>query len=520
MLRPTFLSFETARNTIAAAQYGLDTVGHNISNEHTPGYTRQRVDQVSFALNPRGRFSQYGKTLPGMGTDVLGINRIRDPFLDNRYRLEATNVAELDVLSRAYKDINTVFDEIKNNGLHDKFDKLIDAFAKLETDYSNSEFKLVIRTEAEQIALLMNKYAKDLNGVENHQKEALGSCVLDLNETLKKIAFYNEKIAEQHVYGNPANELMDERDLLLDRLAEFTDITITREEVVVSEERSYEKLIIKMNGLGSNIELVNGKQHASFTLDTSGTPASISMTTPYGTSYGDATRLFEKGEIKAYFDILNGNGTYAAAGENGTRGIPYYREAFNEMAKVFADTMNWVNNGCQVNGSGDPIIPPISDTTNLFTYNPLNPAESIRISDEWRGNLEQLQTHLFENPPPPDGTGDPRLVLKFKEALGVSLHDFSNGSAGNITGTFQEYFVAFTAQMAQDQSMSEALLDAGIKVIGGLMDNRDAVSAVSMNEESINMMTYQNYYNAALRYMTTLDEALNQLINNMGIVGR
>ena len=518
MLRPTFLSFETARNTIAAAQYGLDTVGHNISNEHTPGYSRQRVDQVSFALNPRGRFSEFGKTLPGQGTDVLGINRIRDPFLDNRYRLEATSVAELDVQVKAYQDINKIFDEIENEALHDKFNRLIDAFAKLETDYSKSEFKLVIRTEAEQIALMMNKYAKDLNGVEVHQFEGLGASVMDLNETLAQIAFYNEKIAEQHLYGNPANELMDDRDLLLDRLAEFTDITVKTETVAVSENRSYEKLVVKINGLLNPIELVNGNKYAQFDVpDSTATPYSVTMTTPDGFDYGDATDLFQKGEINAYLNILNGKGTFAVNGDNTSRGIPYYREAFNELAKVFADEMNWVNSGCQLDAFGERVIDPLK---LLFTYglDPNRIAESIDISKEWRGSLDHLNTHVFKDAT--DLVGDPKLALKFKESLSVTKHEFNNGSSGNIIGTFQEYFVAFSAQMAQDQKMSETLLDAGIKVINGLMDNRDAVSAVSMNEESINMMTYQNYYNAALRYMTTLDEALNQIINGMGLVGR
>ena len=57
-------------------------------------------------------------------------------------------------------------------------------------------------------------------------------------------------------------------------------------------------------------------------------------------------------------------------------------------------------------------------------------------------------------------------------------------------------------------------------VLNGIQNSRDSISGVSMDEEATNMMSYISAYNAASRLMTTLDEALNTLINNTGVVGR
>jgi flagellar hook-associated protein 1 FlgK len=57
-------------------------------------------------------------------------------------------------------------------------------------------------------------------------------------------------------------------------------------------------------------------------------------------------------------------------------------------------------------------------------------------------------------------------------------------------------------------------------VLNGISDLREGMSSVSLDEEGVNLLRYQKSYNAAARLMTTLDEALEILINRMGIVGR
>ncbi len=74
--------------------------------------------------------------------------------------------------------------------------------------------------------------------------------------------------------------------------------------------------------------------------------------------------------------------------------------------------------------------------------------------------------------------------------------------------------------MANDTFSNQQSFKTNVTVLNGIQNSRDAVSGVSLDEEAANMMVYMSAYSASSRLMTTLDEALNILINNTGLVGR
>ena len=519
MLRPTFYSFETAKRAVTAGQYGLDIVGNNLSNMNTPGYTRQRVDQVSFVVNPRARYQIYGQQLPGQGAIISGISQIRDPSLDVRYRAESANWGEFAVKSTGLGEINKVFDEITSDGLNLQIQKLIDAIAKMEESPTSQDYAMVVRTSAEQITSVMNLYAKDLNRVEEDLVGDLETTIAkDVNLVLQQIAELNKQIEQQHIYGQQPNELLDERNLLIDQISELVDVQVVYSEVKISEDRSIERLSIKIKG--TDQLLVKGKDYNQLELSTdiSGetkVPIEINIIdniiTPGTPVTSEITDVLIKGGLKGYIDILNGAGNFSVSGDgtNDTRGIPYYRAAFDSMAHKFAEVMNNINAKDPTSGGSKPLFA-TSDGSAVIT------AKNIVISDSWRDNPNYLTASAKTDP----GSLDNDVILLFHAALGTNKYDFDNGGGNIITGNFQEYFRIFQAEMGLDQSLNNTLLTTSAKVMSNLMDSRDAISGVSMNEEATNMMVYQNYYNAAIRYLTALDEAVNQIINGMGIVGR
>ena len=82
----TFGSFTTVRLGIYAAQKGLDVTGNNITNINTPGYTRQRLNQVSLVSSVNDRYSSSYSTRIGQGAVVNNVTQLRDPGLDISYR--------------------------------------------------------------------------------------------------------------------------------------------------------------------------------------------------------------------------------------------------------------------------------------------------------------------------------------------------------------------------------------------------------------------------------------------------
>ena len=89
-----------------------------------------------------------------------------------------------------------------------------------------------------------------------------------------------------------------------------------------------------------------------------------------------------------------------------------------------------------------------------------------------------------------------------------------------FTGTTGEYLSGLSGELALDVELNTNFSDTANNVLYTLSTSRDAISGVSLDEEGINLMAYQKSYNAAARYFTVLDEAVDKIINGMGIVGR
>lgn len=594
MIRPTFLAFETARKAIGINQIGLDTVGHNISNANTPGYTRQRVDQVSISASGyKAKYTTFGLNFSGQGADLQGISQIRDPFLDKRYRAEAATYGEYGVKDNGLTDLNSIFDETTTDGLHAKLDDLIQELIKFASAADSKELGMVVRTTASQLMQILNKNAKDLEAAAAQQKFDLGVAVEnDVNSVLQRIANLNVRIKEENFYGNPANELNDERNLLLDQLSQFLDINVIRTPVKISNDLTIEQISVELNNSGdaskgiNPIVLVDSGSYnkLKITEDANGKIGVALLDGVSGfTVDGDITGRLYKGGIKGYLDVLNGEGMFATgAGDNSFRGIPYYQKVLDDFAVQFAQTMNELNRIEVLDEIGDSSDPPIYLERPLFVANDgsgVITAKNLNVSTQWLDNPLFIgntinQGYLQADASgaimlKDDGSGNPgastillsdikgmdgdgylldgsgnRLVkiddllrvdehgtavqenlpgasandniLRYKTALQDSSVRYPNGFRGN----FQEYIVGFQSEMALDKNLNTSLLKASFTVISSYADSRDAISAVSIDEEAVNMMTYQNAYNAAARYMTVLDEALQKIIEGMGIVGR
>ena len=106
-------------------------------------------------------------------------------------------------------------------------------------------------------------------------------------------------------------------------------------------------------------------------------------------------------------------------------------------------------------------------------------------------------------------------------ALSKDNYSFEDGAGGTVfTGTFLEAYDFLQNTQAMERSSVSTILKNRTTTLEQIANSKDSVSSVSLDEEVMNMMRYQQSYNAAARLMTTLDEALNTLINNTGLVGR
>ncbi len=253
----TFDSFTTARLGIYAAQHGLRVTGNNISNINTAGYTRQRVDQVSFKTGGNDRYASFLERHIGSGALISGINQIRDPYLDIRYRNTSSSTAYFDTKLSGLQEIASILDEVGKGGKDgddtSKGDGLL--YAQLQELMSQlraygasptSDNNILVRGAAGTLVSMFQKYADRLEQVRLDTEEDLHENVTAANGILRNIRDLNKSIRDAELHGDKALELRDERNRQIDALSEYMHIKVEYTMEDVGAGIQVEKLTISL----------------------------------------------------------------------------------------------------------------------------------------------------------------------------------------------------------------------------------------------------------------------------------
>lgn len=233
------------------------------------------------------------------------------------------------------------------------------------------------------------------------------------------------------------------------------------------------------------------------------------------------------GSIQASLDMLWKDGK--TEGINDKRGYEYYRGELDHLARSFAKVMNELN----IRGNHSKTDPAPKEHYLLSSkdddssdYEKIT-AKNIGISAGWQSGKVQVGTGTKED------ENQVATILNMLEAFKSSYpNDYKDlidsegkyfGQDGYIdldNNTFADYMNHISTIVANDSYNNTNALKTNVTVLNGIQNSRDSVSGVSLDEEASNMMMYMSAYNAASRLMTTLDQALDVLINSTGTVGR
>lgn len=246
MIRSTFAGFNMASLALSASQRALDVTGQNLSNIHTQGYTRQRLDQIS--LNPVGNSissSAYDAKV-GQGVMMTGVSQIRDPFLDIQYRNQLPKVGTASAEDAILSQIGQIFDEKDKEAIAYQFQQVITQLQNLADPQNTgtNSADSVVRSACEILLNTIHQNGTKIQEVYDELMTKMDETVIpEINGYLRDIAELDKSIRNSQVLGNPALELQDERNELIDALSTYFPI-----------EASYEK---KNMGGGIYVDILN-----------------------------------------------------------------------------------------------------------------------------------------------------------------------------------------------------------------------------------------------------------------------
>lgn len=404
----TFGAFTTARLGIYAAQKALDVTGHNITNINTPGYTRQRLDQMALRVGGKDRYVSSHDVYVGNGVLCTGVSQLRDPYLDIRYRDEMASVGAMDEKLSQLEQLAGVLDEVYDGKDHSgvleaHFNEFVTALQDLTKYVGQVEYDSLARGAAEDIAKDLNDYANRLARLESNLDESFRQDVSDVNTTLAEIRNLNESIFKSELRGDDALELKDQRNLLLDQLSQYMKISVSYESVDVGGGESVDKLVVQSipDGDGERHTLVDGNYAAQLSvtarpkrnpaydpadptaapqyLTADGTPTDVAADAEQIDYYLDLSALTDKrgkvldgslpvqvgdadlyGSLQASREMLTRAGAYATESDlledkdaAIKQGIPFYQHALDSLAQKLAQVLNGANNGYLMDGKGN-----------------------------------------------------------------------------------------------------------------------------------------------------------------------
>jgi flagellar hook-associated protein 1 FlgK len=490
-MRSTFTGLEIAKRSLFTHQAALTTTGHNVANVNTRGYSRQVVNMV--AARPLEALGMQRTTIPGQSgqsVEFNSITRVREQFLDKQYYNENKSLGQWTVRRDTLEKLEAIINEPSDNGIRQVIDGFFNAWQELSKQPDNLETRAVVKESALALADAFNHTARQLKDLSADLTDNINVKVTEVDSLLKQIAILNNEIFRIEGLGNNANDLRDQRDVLVDDLSRIINITVQEEAAGYT---------VRMG----NIELVNGKNAQEFTLGL-----------VEANFVSDGTGQLNNGELfalKYSRDVL----------------VQDYQNQLDVLLTTIVTNVNAAHReGYTLKQS--PQNTPVMGG-DIFEYIPqTNPpisySERVRVTQAITSDLENIaasgRTYVDENGVTRVVKGNNENALKIANLRNVK-YSFQGTSATVLNGgTFDEFLRAIVGEIGvQTQEAIRQTANQQI-LVDQIESRRQSVSGVSLDEEMANMIRFQHAYNAAARAMTVYDEILDKVINGMGVVGR
>jgi flagellar hook-associated protein 1 FlgK len=320
----------------------------------------------------------------------------------------------------------------------------------------------------------------------------------NINDYLTSIGEYNNQIYSYELSGEKANDLRDKRNLALDKLSELINIEYG--------ENTDGELQVSVDGvmLVDHINVTQIEARPDLTGVVSGQPN-------YYEIYLDGTTTvfnYSGGTLKAYKDLRDGNTA-------DTFGVPKMMDELNILARSIAEEFNTVNNAGYTIPYG---ATPSQTGVDLFDV----PAGGY--ADITAGNFAisaELKASVYNI-----ATSDQLVDLSATNTQqnnninALKLLELTTKTDIAVVGSFEEYLNSLVVKTAIETSHASKMSDSQYYILSNVENRRQSISGVSVDEEMVEMIKYQHAYTAASRVITTIDEALDVLINKTGLVGR
>lgn len=494
----TFGSIYSVRSGLDAARRALETVGQNVANATTHGYSRQEVSHI--AAEPTNVIKSAGRGI----ADTL-VLRYRDEFMDRQFRSRAALQGFHDTMYAQLAHVEEVIGDLAEGGFRTALDQFFNAWDNLASRPTDSAARSQVVTSAQDFLNTAKAIFNDLATVRSEADEAIRNKVDEINSAAGQIATLNQEIMSHEIGGQTANELRDQRDRLLDSLAQLAGTSVVHHNdgsvtvhlgsmPIVNKQNAYpvDKTLAMEPDRDPDLTLVSYQQQLT-TLTWNGT---------------NNPAPFQTGEVAGLMKLRD-------------EVVPEYMKYLDTLVRTVAEEVNDLHND-----------PDLGGTAQIDFFTAANGAGALG-----KGHMDiGINSAILADPSKvvaaqdvpapavPPATTPPPAASDGRRAQAIARLRNSLILTGAPVGTQQvdpgQYLRAISSNLGVKVQQALGLSESASLQVAQAERHRQSVSGVSLDDEMAKMIQFQQTYNAAARMMTTLDEMLDVVVNRIGLVGR
>lgn len=502
-MQASFTGINVATRGLYASQAGLAVTTNNASNADTEGYTRQTVTQTS--MTPAASYS--GNAVLGNGVTVTAIDQERDALLDQRYWKENTRLGEWETKAATLTEVEEIMNNATSSaGFSSIFDEFSSSLETLATDPSDTAALESVQQYGEAVCSYLNDTASRLTDIQSDLNASVRTTVDQINAYAEQIADLNQRITEVVAASGNANELKDQRNLLVDSLTELTGCTVT-----ASDDDSGTLTV----QLGS-ATLVDGERCNK--LEAVEDSANNNLYTVKWENTGE-TATISGGSLEAYLDLRDGDGS-----DPDYNGIPYYLSQLDKFAQTLAQAINEGTladtSVTTYSGTADGYNANGTTGIRFFTYTNAS-GDAVSSADFVSAGLDYTAITAANISLSADVAADAGNIATSggtayeteNSDIVDNLIDMLQDTAMFDKGTPGDYYNSIISTLATDSASAQRREDNYTSIVNLISDRRTSVSGVDTNEETAYMMQYQSAYEASAKMVSMWSEVLATTID-------
>ena len=453
-----------ARTGLTVSQAQIAVTSQNVTNAQTPGYSRQRLrtEAATPQVMPQGVF--------GTGVQAAGAERMRNALLDWSHRRDADGAAYTDERRNALQSVENILGEPSTTGLASSFEQLWNAWSDLSTSPNSAAARSVVRQRGVQVAAQLNQYGNQVVEAQTVMRTRLLETVERVNALASQVADINTRIVAAESSGNESPDMRDARDLKIDELASLIGAT------------SYPQADGSVNVNVGGDSLVDGANFKTIRLQAPlNDPTKLAIALGGLSSTGGPTETMYQigggisGMLESYNDVF-----------------PEQLAKLDGVAAALVQSTNTLHRTGFVGTAAAGDFFDASRTT----------ARTIRVDSAIEANVNRIAASGLSGQ-----SGDNSVALGLSQLRSTQVT--VNGTPASISEGYRTVVAGIAANVSAANGSAEAM-----RALASQSDaRRESVKGVSIDEEMVSLMKFQQSYAAAARLISVVDELSQTLIN-------